>query len=112
MCLGFPGRVLAVDASGAVVDLEGRRRRASTLLVPDVAVGDWVYVAAGTIVDRIDPAEAAAIRSTLLAAMARAEALEAVDRRPRPADGGAAEGTDEQEVGSWVERSEGASGRR
>lgn len=76
MCLGFPGRVLDVDAAGAVVDVEGRRRRASTLLVPDVAVGDWVYVTAGTIVDRIDPAEAAAIRSRLVEAIARTEATE------------------------------------
>lgn len=74
MCLGFPGRVVDLDAGGAVVDVEGRRRRASTLLVPDVAVGDWVYVTAGTIVDRIDPAEAVAIRSTLLEAIARMDA--------------------------------------
>ncbi len=79
MCLGFPGRVVDVDAAGALVDVEGRRRRASTLLVPDVAVGDWVYVTAGTIVDRIDPAEAAAIRATLLDAVARAEATEAAE---------------------------------
>lgn len=74
MCLGFPGRVVDLDAGGAVVDVEGRRRRASTLLVPDVAVGDWVYVTAGTIVDRIDPTEAAAIRATLLEAIARMDA--------------------------------------
>jgi hydrogenase assembly chaperone HypC/HupF len=76
MCLGFPGRVVAVDAAGAVVDVEGRRRRASTLLVPDVGPGDWVFVTAGTIVDRIDPAEAAAIRSTLLEAIARMDEIE------------------------------------
>lgn len=73
MCLGFPGRVVALDEGGAVVDVEGRRRRASTLLVPEVAIGDWVYVAAGTIVDRIDPAEAEAIRSLLLEAIAASD---------------------------------------
>ena len=57
MCLDFCALV--------VVDNEGRRRRASALLMPDVAVGDWVYVAAGTVIDRIDP-EAAAQRNELL----------------------------------------------
>jgi hydrogenase assembly chaperone HypC/HupF len=70
MCLGFPGLVVAVDASGATVDTEGRRRRASTLLAPDLAVGEWVYVAAGTVVDRLEPDEVAFIRATLLRAMA------------------------------------------
>jgi len=70
MCVAFPGRVTDVDAVGATVDTEGRRRRASTLLLPDVAVGDWVLVAAGTIVDRLDPDEAVMIRATLLEAIA------------------------------------------
>jgi hydrogenase assembly chaperone HypC/HupF len=70
MCLGFPGLVVAVDATGATVDTEGRRRRASTLLAPDLAVGEWVYVAAGTVVDRLEPEEVAFIRASLLAAMA------------------------------------------
>ncbi len=73
MCLGFPGRVVDLDPAGAIVDVEGRRRRASTLLVPEVTVGDWVYVTAGTIVERLDPVEAEAIRTTLLEAMARSE---------------------------------------
>ena len=70
MCVAFPGQVTEVDAVGATVDTEGRRRRASTLLVPDVAVGDWVFVAAGTIVDRLDSEEAQMIRATLLEAIA------------------------------------------
>lgn len=70
MCIGFPGRVVSVDETGATVEQEGRVRRASTLLFPDVAPGDWVYVAAGTVVERLDPAEAALIGATLLQAMA------------------------------------------
>lgn len=85
MCLAFPGRVVGLDPSGAVVEVEGRRRRASTLLVPEVAVGDWVYVTAGTIVERLDPAEAEAIRTTLLEAMTRAEAA---NEAPPVVDGG------------------------
>lgn len=65
MCLEDPGQVVAIDTLGAIVDVRGRRRRASTLVLPDVAVGDWVTVAAGTIVDRIDAMEAAEIRRIL-----------------------------------------------
>ena len=65
MCIEAPGRIVAIDAVGAVVELSGRRRRASTLLLPDARVGDWVTVAAGTIVDRLSAAEAAEIHSIL-----------------------------------------------
>ncbi len=65
MCIEAPGRIVAIEPAGAVVEFAGRRRRASTLLVPDARVGDWVTVAAGTIVDRLSPAEAAEIRSIL-----------------------------------------------
>ena len=58
MCVTMPGQIVAVDAQGAMVDLEGRRRRASTVLVPDIAVGEWVLVAMGTIIERL-PAELA-----------------------------------------------------
>jgi hydrogenase expression/formation protein HypC len=68
MCIEDPGRVVEIDALGAVVDVAGRRRRASMLVLPDVAVGDWVTVAAGTIVNRLDPEEAAEIRRILDAA--------------------------------------------
>ncbi|HEY4768364.1 MAG: HypC/HybG/HupF family hydrogenase formation chaperone [Chloroflexota bacterium] len=69
MCLTMPGQVLAVDASGATIESDGRRRRASTLLYPDVAVGDWVIVAAGTVVRQLTPAEAMEIRDALLEAL-------------------------------------------
>lgn len=65
MCLTAPAQVLAVDAEGATVLLGGRERRASTLVVPDVRPGDWVVVAAGTILERIDQAEAAHIAAAV-----------------------------------------------
>jgi hydrogenase assembly chaperone HypC/HupF len=68
MCVGYPGLVVAVDPSGATVETDGRRRRANTLLVPDVAVGDWVLVSVGAVVDRVDPADAAFIRMSIDAA--------------------------------------------
>ncbi len=61
MCITFPGRVVAIDAAGAVVETNGRTRRASTLYLPDIAIGEWVTVAAGTIIERLDAAEAAAV---------------------------------------------------
>jgi hydrogenase assembly chaperone HypC/HupF len=71
MCLAFPGRVTEVSLEGATVSTEGRARRASTLLHPEVRRGDWVLVAAGTIVRRIGAAEAEAIRLALTAAIHR-----------------------------------------
>jgi hydrogenase assembly chaperone HypC/HupF len=68
MCIAFPGLVVEVDGSGAVVETEGRRRHASTLYLPDIAVGDWVTVAAGTIVERLELDEAAEIRNLVIAA--------------------------------------------
>ena len=68
MCIAFPGRVVAVDRTGAVIETEGRLRRASTLVVTDLAIGDWVTVAAGTVLARLDSAEAEEIRAMLLAA--------------------------------------------
>ena len=70
MCIAFPGLVVAVDSSGAVVETEGRRRRASTLFLPDIAVGDWVTVAAGTIVERLEPEQAVEIQAALRTAIA------------------------------------------
>ena len=65
MCHGVPGLVVAVDATGATIHTEGRSRRASTLLAPDLAVGEWVFVAAGTVIERLDPEEATFIRTHL-----------------------------------------------
>jgi hydrogenase assembly chaperone HypC/HupF len=58
MCLDFPGRVIARAGDSVTVESDGRRRKASTLLYPDVTVGDWVYVAAGTVVEVLDGATA------------------------------------------------------
>ena len=79
MCISYPGRVTALDAAGAVVVTDGRARRASTLYLPDIAVGDWVIVAAGTIIERLDPAEAAEIERLV------ADAIEPSPAASRPA---------------------------
>ncbi len=76
MCLSLPARVVAVDPLGATVETEGRLGRAITALVPDLAVGDWVLVSAGTVIERLDPERARLIRDTLR----EAAALEEADR--------------------------------
>ena len=70
MCIGFPGLVVEVVGFEAAVATEGRVRRASTLYLPDIAVGDWVTVAAGTIVERLEPADAVEIQTLLRTAIA------------------------------------------
>jgi hydrogenase assembly chaperone HypC/HupF len=65
MCLTAPARVVAIDPQGAIVLLGGRERRASTLVVPDVRVDDWVIVAAGTILERIDQPQAAELAAAV-----------------------------------------------
>jgi hydrogenase assembly chaperone HypC/HupF len=65
MCRSAPGLIVAIDPSGATVETDGRRRRANTLVLTDLAVGEWVYVAAGTVIERLAPDEAEAIRTTI-----------------------------------------------
>lgn len=76
MCITFPGCIVAIDGTVATVEVEGHRRAASTLFVPDLNVGDWVSVAAGTITGRLEPGAAAEIAATIrdLHALARPEA--------------------------------------
>ena len=69
MCIGYPARVAGLEPPDVIVETEGRLRRASTLLEPEVAVGDFVIVAAGTIVERLEPEEAHQIQRLLDAAI-------------------------------------------
>lgn len=79
---------MAVDENGATVDREGRLRRASTLLIPDIAPGEWVYVAAGTIIERLEPDEAELIRTMLLEAIAADATDAAAAAAPHAPTGG------------------------
>jgi hydrogenase assembly chaperone HypC/HupF len=58
MCLSVPGQVVAIEDREAVVNIDGRLLRASTLAVADIAVGDHVIVAAGSVLARLDDTEA------------------------------------------------------
>ena len=57
MCVTAPARVLAVDGETAIVDLDGVPRRASLVIVPEAAVGEWVLVATGLVLEILDQAE-------------------------------------------------------
>ena len=65
MCVSYPGLVLEVEAGMAVVEIEGRRRRASLMLMPDLRPGEWVVVSAGTVIERLEPEQAAEITALL-----------------------------------------------
>lgn len=78
MCIALPG--LVVDAEGATVDLDKRTRRASTVFLPDVVAGDQVLVAAGSLIRRLEPAEASDLIALL--ALARGDAAPTPRRNP------------------------------
>ena len=65
MCLMAPGRIRAIEGVSATVDVDGRRRLASILAEPDVRVGDWVVVAGGLVLRRIDASTASDMRAAV-----------------------------------------------
>lgn len=60
MCISIPSRVMSIQGYQAELDVLGKRRTASTLLMPDVNVGDYVLTSVGSIVRVLDEDEAIA----------------------------------------------------
>ena len=59
MCIAVPGKVTGIDELDmATVDFGGTSKVASKDLVPDVAVGDYVLVHAGFIINKLDEEDA------------------------------------------------------
>lgn len=58
MCLAVPAKVLDLQNGMATIDLDGVRRTVSALMVPDLAVGDYVITHAGFALHKVDEAEA------------------------------------------------------
>lgn len=59
MCIAVPGKIISIDELDmATVDFEGTSRFASTDLVPDVQVGDYVLVHAGFVINKLDEEDA------------------------------------------------------
>lgn len=73
MCLMQTGVVVARNGDAAIVAVDGRDRLVTSLLVPDLEVGDVVIVGLGTVFARTTADEAAEL--DLLAATARGAAL-------------------------------------
>ena len=65
MCLMMPGRVVAVDGQLCEVETSGQVDKASMMLEPELAVGDWVLVNSGTVVRKLDEDQAAEMTSAL-----------------------------------------------
>ncbi|HEY6571083.1 MAG TPA: HypC/HybG/HupF family hydrogenase formation chaperone [Candidatus Limnocylindrales bacterium] len=61
MCRTTVGEVLSVADGVAVVDLDGVRRNAIALMVPDLVPGELVLVGLGTVLGRVTPADRAAL---------------------------------------------------
>jgi hydrogenase maturation factor len=61
MCRSTIARVISVDDGYAVVDVDGARRRASTLLVPDLAPDELVLIGLGTVLGHVDAADLEAL---------------------------------------------------
>lgn len=58
MCLAIPSKIVAIENNLAIIDVDGVRRTASTLLLEDAGVGDWVIVHAGFAIQKLDEAGA------------------------------------------------------
>ncbi len=54
MCVAIPGKVIEINDRTAVVDFSGNQVTARTGLV-DVAVGDFVLVHAGCVIQKVTP---------------------------------------------------------
>ena len=68
MCLMQSGVVVARNGDAAIVAVDGRERLVSSLLIPDLEVGELVLVGLGTVLARTTADEAADL--DLLAATA------------------------------------------
>jgi hydrogenase expression/formation protein HypC len=59
MCLGIPGKIVSIAASGlAEVDFSGVRREVSLMLCPEAGVGDYVLVHVGFAIQRLEQEDA------------------------------------------------------
>ncbi|MFC2316073.1 MAG: HypC/HybG/HupF family hydrogenase formation chaperone [Selenomonas massiliensis] len=63
MCLAVPAKIVDIQDQLASVELNGVRRAASLMLLPEAAVGDYVLVHAGFAMQIVDHAEAARIEA-------------------------------------------------
>ncbi len=69
MCLGVPGKIMAIDTSGSLpmgkIDYGGIAKEACLAYVPEAKVGDYVIVHVGFAISRLDEDEALATLADL-----------------------------------------------
>ena len=58
MCLAIPARIVSIEGTNGVIDLEGVRREISLLLCPGSQVGQYALVHAGFAITVLDEDEA------------------------------------------------------
>ncbi len=60
MCLAVPAKVVRIENEMATVEVDGVQRLVSALMVPDLAVGDYIIAHAGFAMHKVDEADAMA----------------------------------------------------
>lgn len=60
MCLAIPAKVISLDDEMATVEVGGVQRRVSTLMVPELKLGDYIITHAGFALHRVEEQEAQA----------------------------------------------------
>ncbi len=76
MCLAVPAKVIEIDGQMAKVEVEGVSRMVSTMLVPDLKLGDYIIAHAGFalhVVDEKDALESIELLKQLAQAMPQEE---------------------------------------
>ena len=63
MCLAVPAKVVEINDQLASVEVQGVRRAASMMLLPEARVGDYVLVHAGFAMQIVDMEEAERIEA-------------------------------------------------
>ena len=54
MCLAVPSKIIEINDTVGVVDVDGVRREASLMLLDDAEIGDYVIVHAGFAISKVD----------------------------------------------------------
>jgi len=59
MCLGIPMKIISIDGTDVVAEVDGVKRSASLMILDEVVgLGDYVVVHAGFAISKLDEADA------------------------------------------------------
>lgn len=54
MCLAVPAKIIELENQMAMIEVGGLTRKASTVLLPDAVIGDYVLIHAGFAISVVD----------------------------------------------------------